>query len=375
MRDKRPVDELSVEELERVLAVRRREERQGRFRRMQDSGRTVGIAKSNNLPVPQNGGNLPAQHERAAAVPAPIEPTSYDLTQEVPKFEDDLVEETPIYVSENPSFIETSPAPKQINRPARRQDPTQKTMQQRLLSWGLLAVEIAFIGGLAIVLYRGWVGLEDIQNNTNLTQAELDRQLAAGRIQPSPTPILSAANHIIPGGHAPPNENGESQLNLLEIEKYVPANLRPAVQREMLASAITLAEPPSNHPYALDIPALDINNATIITGDSWEALKGGVGYRTTSGLPGSNQNVVLVGHNDIYGEIFRYLPDLQIGDEIRIRDVSGRIHTYAVSETRIVEPDEVGVMDPNLGPQVTLITCYPYRVDDQRYIVFADLVQ
>ncbi len=375
MRDKRPVDELSVEELERVLAMRRREERQGRFRRMQESGRTVAVTKPNNLPAPQNGGNLPTQHERAAAVPAPIEPTSYDLTQEVPHFEDDLVEETPVYVSENPSFIEPKTTPQQLNRRSAQQIDAQKTLQQKVLSWALLVLEIAFIGGLAIILYRGWVGLQDIQTNTNLTQAELDRQLAVGRIEPSPTPILSAANHIIPGGHAPPNENGESQLNLLEIDKYVPANLRPAVQREMLASAITISEPPSNHPFALDIPALDINNATIINGDSWEALKGGVGYRISSGLPGSDKNVVLVGHNDIYGEIFRYLPDLQIGDEIRIRDVSGRIHTYVVSESREYEPDAVWVMDPNLGAQVTLITCYPYRVDDRRWIVFADLVE
>ena len=376
MRDKRPVDELTVEELERILAVRRREERQGRFRRMQASGRTVGISQpTNNLPATQHGANLPVQHERAATVPAPIEPTGYDLTQEVPKFEDEMVDGMPIYVSQEPSFIEPKAPPTQIKRRSRQTIAQgEKTRQQQLLSWGLLALEIAFIGGLAIILYRGWVGLQDIQDNTSLTQEELSRQIAAGRIQPSPTPILSAANHLISGGHSPPDENGNSQLNLIEIDQYVPEHLRPAVQREMLAPPITVEQRPNN-PVALDIPALNINNASIVNGDSWEALKAGVGYRPTSGLPGSDQNVVLVGHNDIYGEIFRYLTELQIGDEIRIRDASGRVHTYAVSQTDIVDPDAVWVMDPNLGSQVTLITCYPYKVDDQRFIVFADLVE
>ena len=41
MRDKRPVDELSVEELERVLAIKRREERQQRMQRMQRTGRVI----------------------------------------------------------------------------------------------------------------------------------------------------------------------------------------------------------------------------------------------------------------------------------------------------------------------------------------------
>ena len=41
MRDKRPVDELSIEELERILAIKKREERQKRLSRMQREGRMV----------------------------------------------------------------------------------------------------------------------------------------------------------------------------------------------------------------------------------------------------------------------------------------------------------------------------------------------
>ena len=41
--DRRPVDELSTEELEQALAIRKREERLKRVRRMRESGRLVGV--------------------------------------------------------------------------------------------------------------------------------------------------------------------------------------------------------------------------------------------------------------------------------------------------------------------------------------------
>ena len=58
MRDKRPVDELSIEELEKILAIRKREEREKRLDRMKRSGRVVGAeaatpATVNNAPIPQ----------------------------------------------------------------------------------------------------------------------------------------------------------------------------------------------------------------------------------------------------------------------------------------------------------------------------------
>jgi len=42
-----------------------------------------------------------------------------------------------------------------------------------------------------------------------------------------------------------------------------------------------------------------------------------------------------------------------------------------------VEPTEVWVLDQSLGqetPLATLITCYPYRVNTHRMVVFAELV-
>jgi sortase A len=369
MRDKRPVDELSLEELEQILAVRRRQDRMNRFRQSAEDDRRLTIPTS----------SVPMQHERAVDVPAPLAPVTYDITRDAPRFDDDpeaVVNHTPVYVSDTPTFVDEDIFPKEMPLAHRRQSqPEVLSTRRRVLNAALLGLEVVIIGALAIVLYRGFIGLQNIQDNTSQTQRELAAIQQQGRVTPSPTPILSVANYVLPGGHTPPDENGLSAFNLLEIEAYVPENIRPVVSRQLFVPPAFNVQPLSNEPVALDIPAIGISNVTIVKGDSWEALKAGVGYSPGSGLPGTNQNVVLTGHNDIYGEIFRYLEDLERGDEIHIRDASGRVHTYRVRQTEIVDPDAVWVLDRNLGAQVTLITCHPYQVDTQRLIVFADLVQ
>src|SRR5262245_12106228 len=90
MRDKRPVDELSIEELERILAIRKREERQRQLQRMQRSGRVIpqqAEEKPKAQPVvvveekPKNS-DAPALVQYAAAAAA--------ATTTSPHFEDDL---------------------------------------------------------------------------------------------------------------------------------------------------------------------------------------------------------------------------------------------------------------------------------------------
>lgn len=82
--------------------------------------------------------------------------------------------------------------------------------------------------------------------------------------------------------------------------------------------------------------------------------------------------MVLAGHNDVYGEIFRDLDQLAPGDEILVSSAR-QTYRYVVRETVIVEPTEVWVMAPTDYASVTLISCYPYRVNTKRIVVFADL--
>ena len=82
--------------------------------------------------------------------------------------------------------------------------------------------------------------------------------------------------------------------------------------------------------------------------------------------------MVLSAHNDVYGEIFRYLDKLAPGDQVII-STRQRQYVYIVDRTILVEPTAVEVMVSTGSPTVTLISCYPYLVDTQRIVVFARL--
>src|SRR6185369_4757922 len=84
-------------------------------------------------------------------------------------------------------------------------------------------------------------------------------------------------------------------------------------------------------------------------------------------------NLVLAAHNDVYGEYFRYLDTLVVGDQFTIQTRT-HVYTYQVTGFDIVAPTDVHVMENTDHPTATLISCYPYQVDDHRYVVYADRV-
>jgi sortase A len=84
--------------------------------------------------------------------------------------------------------------------------------------------------------------------------------------------------------------------------------------------------------------------------------------------------MVVSAHNDIFGELFRDLDRLQPGDEVVVTTAT-REYLYRVTGLEIVDPTDVRVMNPTARPTITLISCYPYLVDNQRIVVFGELVE
>ncbi|HEY9077771.1 MAG TPA: sortase [Anaerolineaceae bacterium] len=228
---------------------------------------------------------------------------------------------------------------------------TQKKSGPRILDRLLLFVEIIAVIGLGYVLYSGFNML------TNL-----NREALAAQKQPTltPTPVISAV--ILPSGHTPPTDPGGVRFNDAEI----PSHLRPLVQS--LANLPTPTASPEQV-VRLRIPAINVD-APVVLGDGWEQLKKGVGQHIGSGLPGKKGNLILSAHNDIFGEIFRELDKLKTGDQVIVY-TQQRAYTYQVRQTQIVEPTRVEVMAPTSEAVVTLISCYPYLVDNQRIVVSA----
>ncbi len=229
----------------------------------------------------------------------------------------------------------------------------EKSSQKTFLGRLLLAVEVVAVLGLIGIILSGFGILRD-----------LNAEFAAALVQPTiaPTPLVMAV--VLPSGHTPPDTNGNTRPNEAEI----PDHLRPMVQ-----SIKDLPIPPSSPEQAIriQIPALNVD-APIVQGDGWEQLKKGVGQHLGSPNPGDVGNMVFSAHNDVYGEIFRYLDQLQPGDEILVF-TQLRQYTYVISGTQIVEPTQVEVMAATSKPTTTLISCYPYLKDKQRIVVFANL--
>lgn len=219
----------------------------------------------------------------------------------------------------------------------------------------LLAVEIVAVLGLVFVLFNGLGILQ-----------QLNREVALALEQPTltPTPLIKAV--VLPGGHTPPNSPGGSRPNIEEI----PSHLRPVVQSYW---EIPVPTPGPNHAIRLQIPKIN-KDVPVVEGDGPEQLKKGVGHYIYSANPGEDGNVVLSAHNDIHGEIFRDLDQLEEGDLV-ILFSARQSYTYAVQSVLIVEPSQVEYLESRGDPVVTLISCYPYMVDNKRIIVIANLIE
>jgi sortase A len=312
MRRKETADELSVEELQQALYRKKREARQERLQRLKRNGRLIEIA---NLPAPN-------------PEPPPLI--------------------RPNFNGSNHSQAEEAAGPR---------------LQWRwIANKFLLFIEVAAIIGLVAILFGLWDTGQEL--NQELAQIQQEQVATIALPTPTATPIIDVV--VLPSGHKPPvdgrpPEQGEAG--------DIPEHLLPALNAYVPPPIPT---PGPQQARRLQIPAIGVDNV-IVQGDDWEQLKKGVGQHVRSTLPGQNGNLVLSAHNDIFGEIFRYLDRLSPGDEIIIStDITS--FTYLVRDVVIVEPTDVWVMNPSDHASATLISCYPYRVNDKRIVIFADLV-
>jgi sortase A len=140
----------------------------------------------------------------------------------------------------------------------------------------------------------------------------------------------------------------------------------------------------------LDTPIVDVGWEVIERGDrrytEWQTADNAAGRHINSARPGEQGNVVLSGHHNTKGEIFRPISEqaLAVGDAVYLYDTQGRRHTYQVTE--VTEPLlEVGASEaqrlanaryiqPTSDARVTLVTCWPYWTNTHRIVVVAQAI-
>jgi sortase A len=250
-----------------------------------------------------------------------------------------------------------------------------------------------------------------------ITQASGTTPVAARALTPSPTVTITPTKTTeswpaetrfltvtaVPPTSTPtplpaPTEATEEALSLADNPLLVvEAETMPAVtetEPEDPAGSATFEAAPITRVVAesidLDAEVVKIGWQQVvengITTNVWVVADYAAGWHENSALPGQGGNIVLSGHHNIKGEVFRYIVDLEVGDVVTLYEAE-RSYDYVVVDKFIVKDrdESEAIRRENakwIGPfneeRLTLVTCWPYTTNTHRAIVIgkpADTVQ
>lgn len=147
-------------------------------------------------------------------------------------------------------------------------------------------------------------------------------------------------------------------------------------------------------PVRITIPTIELDAPVVQAEISWVAFNGGkykqwevpnsysAGWHETSAKLGESGNTVFNGHNNVYGEVFRRLDELMVGDLIQVYSET-QVFEYVITNTMIL-PERFQEIDvrmnnaqwilPSDDQRLTLISCWPYQSNTHRVIVVAKLI-
>lgn len=194
----------------------------------------------------------------------------------------------------------------------------------------------------------------------------------APALQAEAAPLIILPETRLPGerGSVSGDERPASDAQLLSPDPQPPG---PTAPTRLVIPAIGLDAPV--HPVGL--MAVTQGGQTTM---QWRVPDGYVvGWHESSAVPGQKGNIVLNGHHNINGQVFRYLVNLRPGDVITVY-VGERSYSYIVSERHILpekgQPLAVRLknaqwIQPTVDERLTLVTCWPYTSNTHRLIVVA----
>lgn len=289
---------------------------------------------------------------------------------------------------------------------------SELTTVNQLERWGLLSSILIWAG--VLVFGVGLVVTLRNQRSERLAYASLVSSTPITGATATMTPLPTQTPQLYPVGWstATPTPIGWSPTRVTDREakdadkvstnqEGVPNHTTDRSQETQVAErpaprlALTPKPPPraAQPPDRLVIPQIDLDSPVVPIGwyaveqegnqtRVWEVADYAVGWHKTSSYPGQPGNIVLNGHHNIKGEVFRYLVDLEPGDEVQLYARDQR-YTFAVKEKHILkekgEPLDVRRenarwIEPTKDERLTLITCWPYTNNTHRLVVVANPV-
>ena len=144
-------------------------------------------------------------------------------------------------------------------------------------------------------------------------------------------------------------------------------------------------------PSRLTIPAIKVDTPVVELGwktnktasgdifSEWDVAEYAAGWHKNSSVPGEAGNIVMSGHNNILGSVFRELDQLKRGDEVNVF-AGGTQYTYVVDEVLILpekyasdkqRQENVKYIQETSDDRLTLVSCWPRDDNTHRIVVIA----
>jgi sortase A len=123
----------------------------------------------------------------------------------------------------------------------------------------------------------------------------------------------------------------------------------------------------------IKIPAIGASDY-VVEGTDTSSLRKGPGHYPETPLPGDPGTAAIAGHRTTYGAPFRDIDKLERGDRIILDAPDGRF-IYHVERVKIVDDQDLSVLEPVGYKRLLLSACHPLYSAAERVIVFAKQVR
>jgi sortase A len=117
------------------------------------------------------------------------------------------------------------------------------------------------------------------------------------------------------------------------------------------------------------IPSIGVSKY-VVQGTDVDSLRKGPGHYPETPLPGEPGTTAIAGHRTTYGAPFRHIDEVQRGEPITIDMPDGRF-IYRVQGTKVVDDQDLSVLDRVGYQRLVLSACHPLYSAAQRIIVFS----
>lgn len=190
--------------------------------------------------------------------------------------------------------------------------------------------------------------------------------------------LVLAVGLFVSAGGAVVIERADQPARATVEDNPVPVVAEAPTTTAPAASPVTLAAPvaPPADPYAaepivevgtIEIPKIGLVHR-LYHGISLRNIDKGPSHWPGSAMPGEVGNTVIAGHRVTHTHPFRHIDRLVAGDEV-VFTVNGARTVYLVTESFVVTPKRIDIVNPTPTATGTLFACHPPGSARQRYVV------